>query len=480
MSAADRTHRQDRVAGVLTALAAGDALGAGYELQPPTTGPVAMIGGGLGGFAPGEWTDDTAMAVAVAEVTATGLLDAAAVGDGFLAWYRDGPKDVGIATRAVLSAATDGAGLAAAAARYLARTPRGGAGNGALMRTAPVALLHLGDDTALAEAAREVAELTHADPLAGDACVLWCVAIDRAVREDRLDGVHDGLGLLPAARRARWEAVLEQAETGPPGRFAPNGFTVPALQAAYAAVRHTPIPVARPGGHLAAALEAAVRIGDDTDTVAAIAGALLGARWGTSAVPLRWLRALHGWRDASVLPARRDARAGELVRLALRSAGLAQPAAPLLGGGSAAAAPGVLQPLPGDAGLLLGDLAAVAQAGSQVDVVVSLCPVDRHQLPPGPEHLEVWLADDPDPAANPHLEQVVDDTVALLLELRAAGQRVLLHGRTGTGRSCAVAACTLAAQTGLTRPGALQVLAEASPELDPARVPFAARLGLIG
>src|SRR6478736_817641 len=112
--AAEHPHRtpgwRDRAAGVLLASAAGDALGAGYEFSypdPETT--IAMIGGGPFGFAPGEWTDDTSMAVAIARVTAAGLdlrttegLDADAA--GFNDWFDSGPKDIGNQTRAVLSA----------------------------------------------------------------------------------------------------------------------------------------------------------------------------------------------------------------------------------------------------------------------------------------------------------------------------------------------------------------------------------------
>jgi ADP-ribosyl-[dinitrogen reductase] hydrolase len=286
---------EDRIAGTLVGMAAGDALGAGYEFEPPPVGEVGMIGGGLGPFAPGEWTDDTAMAICIAEVVATGSDDLSAIGDRFLAWYRSDPPDMGTATRAVLGAARDGAELAAVAAEFLARRPHGAAGNGALMRTAPVALAHLGDDAAISHSARAVAALTHADPLAGDSCVLWSIAIDRAVRELRLDGVHDGLPLLPSERRGRWERALVDAEEGPPARWTPNGYTVTALQAAYAAVVHTQIDPEAPSRHLATALKTAVRIGDDTDTVAAIAGALLGARWGASAVPDHWRRMLHGW-----------------------------------------------------------------------------------------------------------------------------------------------------------------------------------------
>jgi ADP-ribosyl-[dinitrogen reductase] hydrolase len=301
--------RADRAAGVLVGMAAGDALGAGYEFQRPPFGDIAMIGGGLGDFAPGEWTDDTSMAVCIAQVTATGPVDRAAIGDRFLEWARSGPADIGISTGAVLGRADHGADLPAAAAAHLIANPRGGAGNGALMRTAPVALAHLGDDDGIARSAREVASLTHADPLAGDSCVLWCVAIDRAVREQRLDGVRDGLALLPAERRPRWAEAIDDATTRPPGAFTPNGYTVTALQAALAAVHQTPVPD-DPAGHLPRALDAAVRIGDDTDTVAAIAGALLGARWGASAIPTTWREMLHGWPGL---------RADDLARLALRT-----------------------------------------------------------------------------------------------------------------------------------------------------------------
>jgi ADP-ribosyl-[dinitrogen reductase] hydrolase len=78
------------------------------------------------------------------------------------------------------------------------------------MRTAPVALAHLGDDAAIADASRAVAALTHADPLAGDSCVLWGIAIDRAIRDERLDGVRDGLASLPQERRGFWSDALDR------------------------------------------------------------------------------------------------------------------------------------------------------------------------------------------------------------------------------------------------------------------------------
>src|SRR5207302_11556 len=124
-------------------------------------------------------------------------------------------------------------------------------------------------------------------------------------------------GLLPVHRRDRWSAWLDEAEQQPPHAFSPNGFTVTALQAAWSAVSRTPVPADDPANgsfaclHLQHALAAAVRAGDDTDTVAAIAGGLLGARWGASAVPFGWRCAVHGWPGL---------RSRDLQRLALLTA----------------------------------------------------------------------------------------------------------------------------------------------------------------
>ncbi len=171
-------------------------------------------------------TDDTQMAVCIAEEAAKGTLDRVGIGERFLGWFRAGQKDVGIQTARVLSAADDGVGLPAQAAVYFAANPRNAAGNGSLMRTGPVALPHLGDDAAIVEAATRVSALTHGDPLAGEACALWSIGIDRAVRVGRLDGVRDGVALLAEDRRSFWSDRLDEAEASPPGRFNPNGFVV--------------------------------------------------------------------------------------------------------------------------------------------------------------------------------------------------------------------------------------------------------------
>ena len=89
------------------------------------------------------------------------------------------------------------------------------AGNGSLMRTAPVALAYLDDEDAMVAAARAISELTHYDPDAGDACVLWCSAIRHAVLTGELD-VRIGLRHIESGRRELWSKRLDEAESSRP------------------------------------------------------------------------------------------------------------------------------------------------------------------------------------------------------------------------------------------------------------------------
>ncbi len=300
-------------------------MGAGYEFGPPlpTHREVGMIGGGPFGWAPGEWTDDTLMAVAIAEVAATGtdLRNPAARDQVATRWsdWANLAADIGVQTRAVLRAAgrhPTAARLTAAATAHHHAHGRSG-GNGSLMRTAPIALAYLHDPDGLAQAARSVSALTHHDRTAGEACQLWCTAIRHAVLYGTLEGLPLAVDDLPPERRAYWREKLAEAEANPPAHFTNNGWVVVALQAAWSAIVRTPIPDPDPAAgvfpaqHLQHAVEAAVRGGNDTDTVAAIAGGLLGAVWGASAVPLAWHRAVHGWPGY---------RARDLIRLGLLTA----------------------------------------------------------------------------------------------------------------------------------------------------------------
>ena len=443
----------DRAAGVLVGLAAGDALGAGYEFKTPPVKP-EMIGGGLGPWEPGEWTDDTQMALCIAEVAASGWLDATEVGERFLAWLHGGASDVGNQTRAVLGRASHGSELSDRAARYFAANPDRSAGNGSLMRTAPVALASIGDDGAIVRAAMQISGLTHADPVAGEACVIWCVAIDRAIREGRLDGVSDGIALLPDARRQFWSERLDEAERNPPGSFSPNGYVVTALQAAWAAIRQTAVPAEQSGRHLVDALGAAVRIGDDADTVAAIAGALLGARWGATAVPLEWKSKLHGWPGYQV---------ADLVRLAILTvrgghdddAGWPSRTSLLAWYESGYRLSGVATALADDPEVWVGDVACLTGLPEGTSVVVSLCRVGRQDVPAGIEHHEVWLMDHADPGENPNLDWILSDLAGQMCRWRAEGRRVFVHCVRAESRTPAVAAAYLARRLGISGQDAL-------------------------
>ncbi|WP_242454746.1 ADP-ribosylglycohydrolase family protein [Bailinhaonella thermotolerans] len=314
---------EDRAGGVLLGAACGDALGVPYEFGARLSADETpeMIGGGLGPYAPGEYSDDTQMAVCVAEVMASGgdldaeeALDAVAL--NFLRWCREGAGDIGVQTGRVLNAAMAADGPPARrlreAAAGLHRVTGLSAGNGSLMRTGPVGLAALGDPVKTARVARAVSSLTHFDDLAGDACVIWCEGIRRAVTEGTLSGVRGGLELVPAERRGRWAGWLDAAEENPPWHFSPNGFVVPALQAAWSAVSRAATGRTAGARGLRAAVEDAVRAGHDTDTVAAIAGALAGAYWGAGDVPREWREAVHGWPGV---------RGDELAGMGVRAAG---------------------------------------------------------------------------------------------------------------------------------------------------------------
>jgi ADP-ribosyl-[dinitrogen reductase] hydrolase len=326
------------------------------------------------------------MAIAIAQIAARGLdlrqedaLDS--ITSRWHGWSRYA-KDVGVQTRSVL----DQAGRTGIISAHTARTESAGlhqltgrtAGNGSLMRTAPVALACLDDPTALVQAARAVSELTHYDREAGDACVLWCLAIRHAILTGELDA-RIGLQHIPVERRDLWASRLTAAEASKPADFTNNGWVVEALQAAWSAIATTPVPQDDPASwvfrvdHLRLALDAAVRGGNDTDTVAAIAGGLLGAAYRASAVPAEWRRVLHGWPGM---------RTRDLVALAPRIVKEDKSFSYDLFW---------MTPVrhPHDDGLWLGDIATLRTLPPDVDALVSLCRVHDDDLPWGVEQMDV-------------------------------------------------------------------------------------------
>jgi ADP-ribosylglycohydrolase len=444
----------DRAVGALVGMAAGDALGVHYETGLRPDGEPRMLGGGFGGIAPGQWSDDSEMALCIARVAATGAdlrTPAAqdAIAAGFVEWYEAGPPDVGIQTRQVLSNAPrpTAEALRLEAAVLHAQTGRT-AGNGSLMRTSPVALAHLGDTAAIVEAARLTSALTHHDQRAGEACILWCLAIDHAVRIGELD-VRIGLTHVDADY---WVPLLDEAETVPPSHYAAqNGWCVAALLGAWSAISRT--------DSLVAGLHSAVLGGGDTDTVAAIAGQLLGARYGGAAVPAEYRRMLHGWPGM---------RVRDLHRLAFLTVNGGQPGADGWPGCSTlpsyARAATTTVPHPDDPDVLLG---AVGAATSGVaDAVVSLCRMgDLCDGVPDGDHIEFWFVDAED--ANNDLPGQLLDAARTVKALREEGKTVLLHCVHAETRTPTVAALYGHLITGDTPDLALERVRRALPSARP-------------
>lgn len=253
--------------------------------------------------------------------------------------------------------------------------------------------------------------------------MLWSEAVRLAVTDGVLD-LLNGVDLLPPSRRDDWVGRIQAAETQEPASFTPNGYTVTALQAAWSSIHHT-LPSDAGPDHVAAALHAAIAIGHDTDTVAAIAGGLLGARYGVSGLPSRWTRRVHGWPGM---------RGHDLVRLAVLTARRGVRDRHGWPGAERMATPqqALALPHPSDPDVVLGtfaDLDRVDELG--VDAVVSLCRVGTAELAPGTvsseDHVIAWIVDDDDPATHQHLRWALDDAARAVKELRDEGRRVLLH-----------------------------------------------------
>ncbi|MFD4030844.1 ADP-ribosylglycohydrolase family protein [Streptomyces sp. NPDC058637] len=308
--------RRDRTAGAVVGSAAGDALGAPFEFGAPGVftarfpdGVGTLCGGG--GWDPGEATDDTQMAVLVAEsLLDNGGLELPDVFDRFRRWAAAEPKDIGLQTEYVL---TSGEPWDLAAARHFQVNPRA-AGNGSLMRatTSAVYFARRGR-VATMDAARRIAALTHGDRAAWEGTAVFHELVRVALDgDDPLSAVPGALAEVHTDHRARWATVLAP-DWHPDDATEFNGAVWPCLGTALWALRST--------SGFESALAAAVDVGGDTDTVAAVTGGLAGAVYGLVAVPERWTRCLHvplpGYED-------RVLRTPDLVSLAGRLDGIAE------------------------------------------------------------------------------------------------------------------------------------------------------------
>ncbi|MFI2504279.1 ADP-ribosylglycohydrolase family protein [Streptomyces sp. NPDC018972] len=282
--------RTERALGAVIGSAVGDALGAPFEFGPegafsarfPSPGAGGEMCGG-GGWDPGEATDDTQMAVLVAEsLLECGGLDLPDVFRRFQRWAAAEPKDIGLQTEAVLSGG-DPWDLAAA---LHFRTSQRAAGNGALMRAAPSAVhfAPLGRDATM-DAARRLAALTHGDRAAWEGTAVFHELVRTALAgDDPVAAVPDALRAVHPDHRDRYATVLAP-DWHPDLATEFNGAVWPCLGSAVWALRTTT-------GY-EDAVRAAIDLGGDTDTVAAVTGGLAGAVYGVDAIPARWTEPLH-------------------------------------------------------------------------------------------------------------------------------------------------------------------------------------------
>jgi ADP-ribosyl-[dinitrogen reductase] hydrolase len=293
--------RLDRQRGAIFGLAIGDALGAAVEFEfPGSFEPVnGYRGGGPHGLAPGEWTDDTSMALALADSIADVGWDINDQAERYLDWWRCGAYsvngrvfDIGVTTVAALQrfqqtgdAATSGD-----------RSERA-SGNGSLMRLAPVPVAYArcfpDQLELLVERAIESSLPTHASPQCLSACSYFAVLVaglvngvtlEEALRPDwePLARLRDGFPLHPEVDEVAAGSFRDRR----PPEIQGSGYVVRSLEAALWALHDA--------ADFREAVLRAVNLGDDADTTGAICGQLAGAWWGESRIPLEWQEGLAG------------------------------------------------------------------------------------------------------------------------------------------------------------------------------------------
>jgi ADP-ribosyl-[dinitrogen reductase] hydrolase len=280
--------KRDRYRGALLGLACGDAVGTTVEFMPRGSFPPVtdMVGGGPFSLAAGKWTDDTSMALCLAEsLVVKGAFDAHDQMTRYANWYEWGYWsstgicfDIGLTTRAAIQ-------------RFLlTREPFAGsedpntAGNGSLMRLVPIAMAFGHDELLLQRRAAESSRTTHAASECLDACKVFAVALSRALHGRSKSEVLDldmsqvGSAKIAAIGAVDLAALNIREVSG-------SGYVVDSLLASlWCFARHD--------NYKDAVLEA-VNLGDDADTTAAIVGQLAGAFYGEAGIPATWLSRLH-------------------------------------------------------------------------------------------------------------------------------------------------------------------------------------------
>ena len=278
-------------------LAVGDALGAPFEFmsaaQVAAVAPDALRMQASPMWLLGEWTDDTALTLASARAYdhQDGTFRLTRAAHAMTAWLASGPKDVGSLTKQALRLIEDGAspqqaGRLAAIGNFQA------AGNGSLMRALPTGIVRAATDPLLPRESAALSAITHADSRCVAACIVFNTVVSMVLAQP--DDVRGALRLaMDAVRHVEVQQLIEGMLQGRPARYGNEdgiGFVLLALERAFRSVLDST--------GFAAGLDGVIRQGGDTDTNAAIAGGLLGARFGFEAIPKDWLLDL---RDKEVL-----------------------------------------------------------------------------------------------------------------------------------------------------------------------------------
>jgi len=287
--------RLDRALGCMLGLVIGDSLGSQVEFR--TAADIsAAYPDGVRNLADspvwrtlaGQPTDDSELGLALARSLARegarrGTYDAEAAAASYGRWYESGPFDCGVTTARAFGAAAAVAKDKARAARHAADAAS--QSNGSLMRIAPVGVWASGPATA-ARAAMQDSALSHPHPVCLAACAAFAAAISAAIAGADRAGMIDiatGVARDAGADAAPVLHALRQAAAGiaPRDYQTHMGWVLIALQNAFLHLAA--------GTTIEAALIQTVGCGGDTDTNAAIAGALLGAAEGRSSLPIRWI-----------------------------------------------------------------------------------------------------------------------------------------------------------------------------------------------
>ena len=283
---------KSRFVGAMMGCAVGDCLGARMEFRSRdeirfAEGMVTdLTGGGTFQWAPGEYTDDTQMAAAMGRsIVEKGGFDQANVAEHFGGWLASSPKDVGGLTRRTLGLVLSGVSPKDAGFMPWALDGYENAGNGSVMRAAPVALLtaYRSQDEIIS-AAVDSSEITHADPRCTWGTAAISLAVSMLIKGE--PDVRQKVAAFLKDKSPELSAALDAVPTLAQDDLRTTGYVVDTVQAAFWALEHT--------DNYVDGVAITANNGDDTDTVAATTGILLGARYGAEGIPESWSKKVQG------------------------------------------------------------------------------------------------------------------------------------------------------------------------------------------